>query len=180
MGSSWVLKADIESLSSKRFPINSITQFSGKQFFLLEGRNVLGRDLETCQVVLPGAYVSREHAEIIIDEGIVTLRDLASSNGTFVNGVTVQEQVLVSGDVITFDDIKLVFLVPGAEQDQTIEQTPIIKEADRTMFRALPADRIVSGSILHNNKPKNRSYRWIIVATLFMIAAAVIVSISLI
>ena len=63
----------------------------------LKERLVIGRDPQ-CDVVLPSREVSRRHAEIRRENGAYTVRDLASTNGTFLNGVEVQGRMeLVEG-----------------------------------------------------------------------------------
>ncbi|HEX4608035.1 MAG TPA: SpoIIE family protein phosphatase [Urbifossiella sp.] len=47
---------------------------------------VLGRDAETCQIVLPHHAISRRHAQISRDKGQYYIEDLKSRNETFVNG----------------------------------------------------------------------------------------------
>ena len=62
--------------------------------------------------------VSREHAEIVQDEGRYLLRDRGSRYGTFVNGEQVTERVLEHGDRIRLgrtDAIELVFATDGAK-----------------------------------------------------------------
>jgi DNA-binding NtrC family response regulator len=55
------------------------------------------------------ASVSRRHATLRIDNGVVRIADLASHNGTRVNGEAVGEaRVLASGDVATVGDVVLV------------------------------------------------------------------------
>jgi hypothetical protein len=51
-----------------------------------------GTDLE-CDVVLPERQVSRQHAEIYVEQGHYFLRDLSSKNGTYVNGQPVHGSV---------------------------------------------------------------------------------------
>ena len=62
---------------------------------------IIGRDPNHCHllVTLPG--ISRQHAALKIDaEGAVTLIDLFSRNGTYVNGEAVCQQKLADGDQI--------------------------------------------------------------------------------
>jgi two-component system, NtrC family, response regulator AtoC len=55
------------------------------------------------------ASVSRRHATLRVDNGVVRIADLASHNGTRVNGEAVGEaRVLASGDVATVGDVVLV------------------------------------------------------------------------
>ena len=58
-----------------------------------------------CDVMLGGKLVSRLHAEIDRREGGWVLRDLGSSNGTFVNGQLVSQTVLQDGDRLAFSDV---------------------------------------------------------------------------
>ena len=51
-----------------------------------------GADLE-CDIVLPERQVSRQHAEIYVDQGRYFLRDLDSKNGTYLNGQPVHGSV---------------------------------------------------------------------------------------
>jgi serine phosphatase RsbU (regulator of sigma subunit)/pSer/pThr/pTyr-binding forkhead associated (FHA) protein len=55
---------------------------------------------ETNDLRLGGSEVSREHAEIVVDEGRFVLRDRDSRYGTFVNGESVKECPLTAGDRI--------------------------------------------------------------------------------
>jgi len=59
----------------------------------------LGRS-EHNDVVIPDARVSREHAQIQVWEDVITLTDLGSSNGTYVNDVQVARQVLMENSEI--------------------------------------------------------------------------------
>ena len=70
---------------------------SGARFQLDSGeKNLLGRDWE-CRVVLNDPQCSRVHAEVYCDEDGWWIRDNQSSNGTYVNGQTVQQARLVDG-----------------------------------------------------------------------------------
>jgi transcriptional regulator with PAS, ATPase and Fis domain len=63
------------------------------------GAVVVGRD-ETCDTVLEGTEVSRRHAELRVDGPLLTVRDLQSSNGVYVNGVRTTDAPLAPGDVL--------------------------------------------------------------------------------
>jgi len=65
----------------------------------LRGRHVLGRDV-SCDSVLPGTEISRRHFEIVREGPVLSVRDLASRNGVFVNGVRRTEAPLLPGDVL--------------------------------------------------------------------------------
>ena len=52
-------------------------------------------------IVLPDDFVSREHAQLLVQDGAITVVDLRSNNGTMVNGQMIHERrVLQPGDDI--------------------------------------------------------------------------------
>jgi serine/threonine-protein kinase len=68
----------------------------------LQGDSIMvGRD-RTCSVVLAHPAVSRRHARITMAGGALTLEDLKSANGTYVNNARVEKAVLKPGDVVRF------------------------------------------------------------------------------
>jgi FHA domain-containing protein/uncharacterized protein DUF1707 len=66
---------------------------------LAHARVVLGRSRD-CQLILADDTVSRRHAELRIEDGCWLLRDLGSSNGTWVNGRRVVEAEVRPGDLV--------------------------------------------------------------------------------
>lgn len=64
---------------------------------LRPGEYVLGREDGT-DFCVPAVGVSRRHAAVSVREDAVTLRDLASKNGTFLNGVRVTSAVPLPDD----------------------------------------------------------------------------------
>jgi EAL domain-containing protein (putative c-di-GMP-specific phosphodiesterase class I) len=59
----------------------------------------IGRD-KKANYVISSKQISKEHAEIACSEGQFLIRDLHSTNGTFVNGQRIQEGILQNGDII--------------------------------------------------------------------------------
>ena len=82
--------------------------FQGRQFLLGENTVTLGRSLDN-DIVVEDAEVSRHQAQIMRRFGKYLLRDLGSSNGTWVNGQLVAQCVLRDGDVIGLGSAEMVF-----------------------------------------------------------------------
>jgi len=76
---------------------------NGTTVALHAARYTLGRG-NTCDVVLPDASVSREHAAIVRRTERFWVVDLGSLNGTFVNGQRTAEHPLNAGDQLRFGD----------------------------------------------------------------------------
>jgi hypothetical protein len=75
-------------------------KYQGGEFPLRSGREiVIGRSSDL-DMVLVEDMVSRRHARIEVKAGKVSLEDLGSTNGTFVNGEKVKQAELKSGDRI--------------------------------------------------------------------------------
>jgi len=68
----------------------------------------IGR-LPDCDVVLKDKGASRQHAQVRQKDGIYTLTDLGSTNGTQLNGQTIQSRELRDGDRITIGATNLDF-----------------------------------------------------------------------
>ena len=66
---------------------------------LRHARLLIGRS-SACQLVLGDDTVSRRHAELRTEDGRWLLRDLGSSNGTWVNGRRVIEAEVRPGDLV--------------------------------------------------------------------------------
>ena len=68
---------------------------------LIRTRMVLGRG-EQCAIRLSDSAVSRAHAEIAQHGGTMTIRDLGSTNGTFVDGQRIAVAELHPGQILRF------------------------------------------------------------------------------
>jgi len=61
---------------------------------------IIGRD-RTCGLCIDDPQISRQHARIIRRADAITIEDLNSSNGTFLNGVRVKTGALKLNDLVT-------------------------------------------------------------------------------
>ncbi len=82
---------------------------AGSHIILKNEITTAGRH-EASDILLDDVSVSRHHALITrTASGRITLRDLNSLNGTYVNGARVEETTLHSGDEVQIGKYKLVF-----------------------------------------------------------------------
>ena len=88
-----------EAKNEPRFALRFISgKYQGGEYPLAEGQEiVIGRSSEL-DMVLVEEMVSRKHARIALAEGTISIEDLGSTNGTFVNGEKVQQGTLREGD----------------------------------------------------------------------------------
>lgn len=79
---------------------------------LRPGRHVIGR-AKGADLRIGVDTVSREHCEIVVEGAGVGVRDLGSSNGTFVNCQRVDQKALSAGDLIAVGPAVLVVRIDG-------------------------------------------------------------------
>ncbi|HEY4056456.1 MAG TPA: SpoIIE family protein phosphatase [Kofleriaceae bacterium] len=75
---------------------------AGRTFPLDAGEYVIGRRSD-CQIFVPDMSVSRQHARIIANGDAWCLEDLGSNNGTYINGVRIQQTIPIH----THDEITI-------------------------------------------------------------------------
>ncbi len=106
---------------------------------------VIGRrtDVSLC---LPFQTVSGVHAEIDVSEEGIFLRDLHSTNGTFVNGRRISETTyLTQGDLIQLADVALRIQRQDSTQNtQTLEEDVCDQALALVQFDKLMTERLVT------------------------------------
>ena len=76
--------------------------------------NTLGRGPQN-DIVIDSPQASRVHAVITVEPAFVSIRDLGSRNGTFVNGDRVQTQLLANDDIILLGTYEMRFVAVDQE-----------------------------------------------------------------
>ena len=75
-------------------------------YALTDGKHTLGRSSD-CEVRVEDSSVSRKHALLVVQSGVLTLKDLGSANNSYVNEDRVSSEVEVrSGSTVRFGRIK--------------------------------------------------------------------------
>ena len=127
-------------------------EHEGLVFNLSQPEMVIGHS-DTADIVLDDPYLSRRHALISVDNGVVTVHDLKSTGGTFVNDERLAgPRVLRPGDVVQFADLFLRFEsgsssdIPMAEEAVTqslsvYPGTDAPQDIDAESTAAPPTDR---------------------------------------
>jgi DNA-binding NtrC family response regulator len=96
----------------------------GKEYVISSDVIRIGK-VDENDLVLPEETVSRVHCEILRDQKGHLLRDLHSTNGTFLDGAEIREAYIRAGSVITVGTVQLKF----QPFEERIEILPSDKEA---------------------------------------------------
>jgi pSer/pThr/pTyr-binding forkhead associated (FHA) protein len=103
------------------------SRFAGGAWPCVLSRTTVGRAADNA-VVLPDPSVSAYHCEVLVHGGEVIVRDLGSSNGTFVNGTRLSNQQAPArnGDRVQFGNVEArVEIAPGEVDPGDTEITAI-------------------------------------------------------
>lgn len=90
-------------------------------------KTTIGRS-EDNTIKLPDASVSGHHCEVLLREGELLVRDLHSTNGTFINGEPVTERAMKPGQILRLGhvEMRLETAGPAAPAKRHFERTTVI------------------------------------------------------
>ena len=120
-----------------------------KEFALDLGKTVIGRQ-EDCDLRIPLPEISRKHSLLIVTEDSVTLRDLGSANGTYVNNKKISEVELSPGDHIVIGPLVFTVQINGEPAEVRPVQTRLEARPTATAANA-NASRSSSSSAADND-----------------------------
>ena len=85
-----------------------VTLLSGESIKIDKDTMIVGRS-RTCDVIIPSAKVSRQHASISRVNGELYMEDLGSANGVWKDGEKIGRSKISDGDVYTISEETLTF-----------------------------------------------------------------------
>lgn len=95
-------------------------RFRDRRVILDKPRLLIGRATD-CDVILDGPLISRQHAELVVDGNAITVADLGSRNGVFVNGTRIEAPTeLRGGDQLSIGGETAVVVRPDDGADATV------------------------------------------------------------
>lgn len=113
----------------------------GTKFELEEGTTSIGRDSGN-QIQLHDTEVSRRHADVRRQGASLVVTDLASSNGTYVNGKRIAHHELASGDRLQIGSTLMLFTGPGESASDLSDKIDIVSRNQGTensrILRSMP------------------------------------------
>jgi len=112
-----------------------LVKHSGEQIEvpLKHAKTIIGRHTD-CQIRIPDVSVSRQHCEIAVADGRVVVRDLGSSNGTYVNRRRISSTELAPADLINVG--KFIFVVRLDGKPEAIDSDDALEDGMATQVAA--------------------------------------------
>jgi pSer/pThr/pTyr-binding forkhead associated (FHA) protein len=123
---------------------------SGQTVRLAAGELVIGRDKE-CGFGPMSDFVSRQHCVLTLAEDALTIRDLGSKNGTFVNGSRVGNlaAVLTHGAIVSVGDFVFQIDIESARVPSLVD----LSLADPTTTQAMAGTGVFDGETIDAANP---------------------------
>lgn len=107
-----------------------------REFTINSQRTIIGRR-QDCDLRIPTRDVSRRHCELCPGEkrSELMVRDLGSSNGTFVNGKRVSETTVSPGDRLSVGPVTFVVQIDGEPaQIKQVDAAPALEDSDAVVM----------------------------------------------
>lgn len=79
---------------------------------------ILGRS-SSCDIVIAGTHLSRQHLELKVQGGSLHIKDLDSANGTYLNDRPVTEALAHGGDQLRIDVYSFRVVNPDSDRERT-------------------------------------------------------------
>ncbi len=151
--------------------------FTGRSFELKAERSTVGR-LEDNNFQIPAPSVSSHHGEILLRGNDVVVKDLNSTNGTFINGEQVtDEAVLPVGQSVRFGSIeaRLEASAPtGASGKKVLDKTTVLPQGVKMNELEKGTQKITNFDKNSPFKKKSNKTTWIFIAIGAVIVIAII------
>ncbi len=89
---------------------------SQKSFSLPDSTTVIGRRGD-CDLCIPLKTVSRKHCQLNLNKETISIRDLGSRGGTFLNGKRIEEAAVKAGDYIRIGPLTFGLQINGQPEN---------------------------------------------------------------
>jgi len=150
---------------------------TGRSFELKAERSTVGR-LEDNNFQIPAPSVSSHHCEIVLRGNDVVVKDLDSTNGTFINGEQVTEQVLQVGQTVRFGSVeaRLEASAPtGASGKKVLDKTAVLPQGVKLNELETGTQKITSFDKNSPFKKKSNKLKWVFIGIGAVIVIIIIV-----
>ena len=107
------LALDGDAFGAPAVQLPVLVDGSGREHPIRPGENVVGREGD---IALVDSMVSRRHAKVTMQDDVISVEDLGSTNGTKVNGETIPagtSVTLTAGDKVSFGGVECALSMPG-------------------------------------------------------------------
>jgi len=134
-----------DAFGAPAIQLPQLVEQSGREYPLRPGTTVVGREGD---IQLSDGRASRRHAQVLNTDGVLTVEDLGSTNGTKVNGQALaqgERRTLNGGDKVSFGGIEMQLTLPGAKGGNT---TQVFGSNKTAAIAAPPRKEVAPGRLV--------------------------------
>jgi pSer/pThr/pTyr-binding forkhead associated (FHA) protein len=146
--------------------------FTGRSCEIKGEKITIGR-VEDNTFPIPEPSVSSHHCEIAVKGGEVLVKDLNSTNGTYINGETVTEGTLKPGQILRLGQVEIRLESGAAPEKKKLDQTIVLPQGVNRSDLEKGARAVAFGKDSPFAKKSNK-------VGLYFIVAAVVVGVIII
>jgi predicted component of type VI protein secretion system len=138
---------------------------TGRSYELKVDRTTVGRVDDNAFPIIE-ASVSSHHCELLLRGGDVIVKDLNSTNGTFINGEKITEAALKPGQILRLGQVEMRLesgtSIAASTEKKKLEHTMVILrgEVERARRRRKSAPRRTPASTRKATRPMSYSSGW--------------------
>lgn len=110
-------------LALPKFLLRGVSGAVFSKVFPITGPVVIGRAAE-CDISVPADEMSRRHALVKPTQEGLSVEDLGSANGTYINNKRVSQGFLKPGDELRLDAVRFMLVSPGMEMPAAAPSAP--------------------------------------------------------
>lgn len=126
-------------LALPKFVLRGVSGAVFGKVFPVTGPVVIGRAAE-CDISVPADEMSRRHAMVKPTQDGLSVEDLGSANGSFINNKRIQQGFLRPGDELKLDAVRFMLVAPGMEMPppaaSTAPAAPVMSRAQKMQIWA--------------------------------------------
>jgi pSer/pThr/pTyr-binding forkhead associated (FHA) protein len=130
-----------------KFLLRGVSGSVFSKVFPIIGPVVIGRAAE-CDIAVTADEISRRHALVKPTPDGLSVEDLGSSNGTFINNKRVQHGFLNPGDELRLDAVRFIMVAPGMEMNTASPQQSKSSSAKASGGSGGSAGKYVAGFLI--------------------------------
>jgi pSer/pThr/pTyr-binding forkhead associated (FHA) protein len=145
-------------------------------------RSTVGR-LEDNSFQIPAPSVSGHHCELVLQGSDVVVKDLDSTNGTFINGEQVTEAKLPVGQTVRFGSVeaRLEASAPtGASGKKVLDKTAVLPQGVKMNELESGTQKIKTFDGNSAFKKKSNKTTWIFIGVAVVIVVAIAVTLLMV
>jgi pSer/pThr/pTyr-binding forkhead associated (FHA) protein len=155
-GSEPKAKVSTKAVADSEWALEIHASWAKQTRFPIKDHAIIGRD-ENCNITVPVSQLSRQHARLTPTGSFLLVKDLDSTNGTFLNGERITQGRAKPGDKLRFDVVTFDVVGPAVDANKTVVRQAAPAPAGSKPADAKPVTKQPSAPVVKASQSKTTS-----------------------